>query len=60
MINYSILGLFRKEKKNETKCKECGLELYNTERLKRHMKKAHGNIPEKKMDPNFEGRSGTW
>ena len=43
-----MLGLFKKEKKNETKCKVCGLELPTPERLERHLKKAHGNIPEKK------------
>ena len=53
------MGLFKKNKeKNETKCKECGLELPTPERLDRHMKKAHGNIPEKKFDPNASG--GTW
>jgi len=45
------MGLFKKkEEKNTTKCKECGLELHDPERLKRHLKKAHGNVPEKKMD----------
>ena len=42
-----------------TKCKECGLELPTPERLKRHVKKAHGNVPEKKFDPNRAG-DGTW
>ena len=46
------MGLFKKkEDKNITKCKECGLELHDPERLKRHLKKAHGNVPEKKFDP---------
>jgi hypothetical protein len=27
--------------------------------LKRHMKKAHGNVPAKKLDPNA-GDGGTW
>lgn len=54
------MGLFKKEQKdNGTKCKECGLELHDPERLKRHLKKAHGNIPEKKVDPNSAG-SGMW
>ena len=44
------MGLFKKKNQNETKCKECGLELHSPERLKRHLKKAHGNVPEKKMD----------
>ena len=45
------MGLFGKEKKSDrTKCKECGLELHQPERLERHMKKAHGNVPEKKPD----------
>ncbi len=47
------MGLFKKKTDaNETKCKNCGLELPDPERLKRHMKKAHGNLPVKKMDPN--------
>ena len=46
------MGLFKKDKdQNQTKCKECGLELHAPERLKRHLKKAHGNVPEKKLDP---------
>ncbi len=49
------MGLFgKKQEKNTTKCKECGLELHDPDRLKRHLKKAHGNVPEKKMD----GKSG--
>jgi len=56
-----MLGLFKKkEKVNETKCKECGLELHDPERLKRHLKKAHGNVPEKKMDPNGGSDGGMW
>ncbi|MBI5146848.1 MAG: hypothetical protein HZA84_06465 [Thaumarchaeota archaeon] len=47
------MGLFKKKTViDETKCKNCGLELHDSERLKRHMKKAHGNLPVKKMDPN--------
>ena len=46
----SVMGLFGKKKSNETKCRECGLELHQPERLERHMKKAHGNVPEKKPD----------
>ena len=38
------------KKSDVTKCKECGLELHQPERLERHMKKAHGNVPEKKPD----------
>ena len=54
------MGLFGKNKKeNETKCKECGLELHDSSRLERHMKKAHGNVPEKKFNPNDAG-GGTW
>ncbi len=53
------MGLFKKKYKNETKCKECGLELPTAERLTRHMKKAHGNVPEKKLDPD-SGGGGTW
>ena len=46
----SAMGLFGKKNSTETKCKECGLELHQPERLERHMKKAHGNVPEKKPD----------
>jgi len=55
------MGLFKKkEKQNETKCKECGMELHNPERLQRHMKKAHGNVPEKKMDEKGSTDGGMW
>ena len=59
--HWLVMGLFKrnKEKDNETKCNVCGLELHDPERLKRHTKKAHGNIPEKKLDPN-SGAGGTW
>ncbi|ABK77050.1 conserved hypothetical protein [Cenarchaeum symbiosum A] len=56
------MGLFGKGKKkdeNKTKCDVCGNELYYPERLERHMKKAHGNVPEKKMDPK-ESSDGMW
>lgn len=57
------MRLFNRGKKEEdTKCNVCGTELYNPERLRRHMKKAHGNVPEKKMDSksgSVDG-SGIW
>jgi len=53
------LGLFKKGNKNETKCKECGLELHQPERLERHLKKAHGNVPEKKMEGK-DSEGGMW
>ena len=55
------MGLFRrdKKKKSQTKCDVCGTELHAPERLERHMKKAHGNIPEKKLDPGA-GDGGMW
>jgi hypothetical protein len=57
------VGLFNRNKEKEqdqtTKCKECGLELHDPERLKRHLKKAHGNVPEKKFDPK-SGDPGLW
>ena len=57
------MGLFKrnkdKEKDNQTKCEQCGTELHDPERLKRHMKKAHGNVPAKKLDPN-SGDGGMW
>lgn len=51
------MGLFKKDK-NQTKCKECGLELHDPERLKRHLKKAHGNVPAKKQDESGGGSEG--
>ncbi len=55
------MGLFKrnKDEENITKCEKCGTELHDPERLKRHMKKAHGNVPEKKLDPN-SGDGGLW
>ncbi len=54
------MGLFgRKKDEKGTKCKECGMELHMPQRLEKHMKKAHGNIPEKKFDPSGGG-DGTW
>lgn len=47
---FNIMGLFKRDKKNQTKCKECGLELHEPERLERHMKKAHAHAPQKKFD----------
>ena len=56
------MGLFGKKKEDETKtkCDKCGTELHDPERLKRHMKKAHGNIPEKKLDPKGSSGDGMW
>jgi len=42
------MGLFGKKSENQTKCDVCNLELPTPERLERHKKKAHGNVPEKK------------
>lgn len=54
------MGLFKKkQEENETKCKTCGLELHDPERLKRHVNKAHGHLPTKKMDPQDSG-GGLW
>jgi uncharacterized C2H2 Zn-finger protein len=54
------MGLFKKKTdENETKCKTCGLELHDPERLKRHIKKAHGHLPAKKMEPG-SGEGGMW
>jgi len=53
------MGLFKKKKdKNQTKCKECSLELSSPERLERHLKRAHGNVPEKKLDEKGSGSDG--
>ena len=57
------MGLFGKKKsKSETKCDVCDLELPSPERLERHKKKAHGNVPEKKMDDSGGnvGESSMW
>ena len=56
-----IMGLFSK-KKSQTKCDVCDLELPSSERLERHKKKAHGNVPEKKMDDSGGnvGESNMW
>ena len=56
------MGLFDKKDKNETKCDVCDLELPTPERLERHKKKAHGNVPEKKMDDSggSPGEGGLW
>ena len=51
------MGLFSKKGKIQTKCDVCDLELPSPERLERHKKKAHGNVPEKKMD-NSSGNVG--
>ena len=56
------MGLFGKKKKDsetQTKCEKCGTDLHDPERLKRHMKKAHGNVPAKKMDPKGS-EGGLW
>ena len=54
-----LLGFFKKKDgKNTTKCKECGLELHAPERLTRHLKKAHGNVPEKKPDASGGSSDG--
>jgi len=50
LYNVYLNFLLHIEDKNTTKCKVCGLELHDPERLKRHLKKAHGNVPEKKLD----------
>ena len=41
---------------------DCDLELPTPERLERHKKKAHGNVPEKKMDESggSPGEGGLW
>ncbi len=55
------MGLFKREKKkDETKCSNCGLELPTPERLERHMKKAHGNVPEKKPEEGGVSEGGMW
>ena len=55
------MGLFSKKKVSdgETRCSKCDTELHTPDRLERHMKKAHGNVPEKKIDPRG-GDGGMW
>ena len=52
------MGLFKK-KTNETKCKECSMELHDPERLERHMKKAHGRPSQRSFDERGGG-GGMW
>ena len=60
-LNKSIMGLFKKEKTTETKCKECGLELHDPLRLERHMKKAHKHASQKNFDePGGTTTTGMW
>lgn len=55
-----VMGLFKK-KINETKCKECGMELHDPERLERHMKKAHSRPSQRSFDePGTVGGGGMW
>ena len=54
-----ICGKYKGMKYKGIICEKCGTELHDPERLKRHMKKAHGNVPEKKLDPNA-GDGGLW
>ena len=56
------MGMFGKKNKIQTKCDVCDLELPSPERLERHKKKAHGNVPEKKMDDSGRniGEGGLW
>jgi len=57
----NLMGLFKRDKKkDETKCGNCGLELPTPERLERHMKKAHGNVPEKKPEEGGVSEGGMW
>ena len=57
------MGLFGKKNSKKTKCDVCNLELPTPERLERHKKKAHGNVPEKKPDTSSSGgvqEGGLW
>jgi len=59
---YQKYGIVCKKSENQTKCDVCNLELPTPERLERHKKKAHGNVPEKKMDDSGGnvGEGGLW
>ena len=54
------MGLFKKEKDLETKCKECGLELHDPVRLDRHMKKAHKHASQRNFDEPGTTTTGMW
>jgi len=56
------MGLLNRNNKSKTKCDVCDLDLPTPERLERHKKKAHGNVPEKKMDNSggSPGEGGLW
>lgn len=41
------MGLFGKSSLSDTKCKQCGTDLSDPERLKRHIEKAHSKVKEK-------------
>jgi hypothetical protein len=54
------MGLLKKEKDKETKCKECGMELNDPIRLERHMKKAHNRVPQRNFDEPGFTTGGMW
>ena len=55
------MGLFKKKDEPVgTKCKECGLELHDPQRLERHMKKAHRHAPQRNFDEPGFTTSGMW
>lgn len=53
------MGLFGRKREAGTRCEKCGTELHDPERLRRHMKKAHGNVPAKKPEQGG-GDGGLW
>jgi len=59
MDNYAEPVGIQTKRNTDKKCKECGLELHQPERLERHLKKAHGNVPEKKMEGK-DSEGGMW
>jgi hypothetical protein len=61
LFEWVSMGLFKKEKAPETKCKECGMELHDPVRLERHMKKAHKHASQRNFDePGSSTTTGMW
>jgi uncharacterized C2H2 Zn-finger protein len=58
MIVYSTLGFFGKNQ-NETKCKKCSMEFSSSERLQRHVDKAHAKMSKTHLKKETWGQSKT-
>ena len=58
MIVKGELGFFGK-KQNETKCKKCNMEFSSSERLQRHVDKAHAQMSKTHLKKETWGQSKT-